>query len=382
MGQQQRNTMTIIEAVNTLQDEDKAEEMFTSARWPDGIACPKCGSVGVYECIDRKPMPYRCRDCRRYFSVKTNSLMHGSTLSYSKWAMAIYLITSSNKGISSLKIARDVGVTQKTAWFLMHRIRKAWESGDQMFAGPVEVDEAYVAGKEANRHAKKKLKSGNMAAKTVVVGIKDRDTNKVKTAVVRSSTAANLVEFVHSNVEDRVDTPVYTDGASAYSRLSARIHGVVEHSIGHFVDGDVHTNGIESFWSTIKRGVMGVYHYVSPKHTHRYATEFEGRHNDRGLGMADQITSLMARLGGKRMTYRQLVGVRGHSLVVEHRGMTQVEAFRNISSVDIERQRAHDHEEAIVHKALSRLIADQSASFTEATQASVMRRYFDENPLD
>ena len=376
----QRTTMTIIEAVNALQDEKRAEAMFIAARWPNGIACPKCGSLDVYDCYERKPQPYRCRDCHRYFSVKTNSLMHGSTLSYSKWAMAMYLISTNPKGISSLRIARDVGVTKKTAWFLMHRIRRGWETEDQMFVGPVEVDEAYIAGKEKNRHAKKKLKSGNMAAKTVVVGILDRATNKIKTVVFNTPSSDNLVSFVHSNVEDEYNTPVYTDGAAAYTKLNTANHGVVEHSVGHYVseDGVVYTNGIESFWSMIKRGVMGAYHYISPKHTHRYAVEFAGRHNDKDLDMIDQITSLMARMSGKRLTYRQLVGLRGHSLNVEHRSMTQAEAFRRLSSKDIERQRAHDHAEAQARETLTDILVDMGV-IKPAPKGKP--RHSDEHPL-
>ena len=343
--------MTLLQTVAQLGDDNKAEQMFIAARWPDGIACPKCGSLDVYESASRPSQPFRCRNCHGYFSVKTGSLMHGSNLSYSKWALAIYLMTSSGKGMSSIRMARDVGVTQKTAWFLMHRVREGWATGDQMFAGPVEVDEAYVAGKERNRHARKKLKSGNMAAKPVVVGMKDRATGKVKTAVVDSPSAANLVDFVHCNVANIFDTPVFTDGNGAYERLSSRHRGVVEHSIGHYVeyveDGeDIHTNGIEAFWSMLKRGVMGVYHYVSPKHLHRYAVEFAGRHNDKDLGVWDKIRSLASGMFGKRLTYKQLVGRRGHSLLPEHRGMTQSETFRSASSAVIERQRQRDHEEA------------------------------------
>ena len=308
--------MTLIEVVNTFQDEESAEQFFIGARWPDGIACPKCGSVSIYKCTNRKPMPFRCDDCHKYFSVKSGSLMHGSPLPLSKWALAIYLVVSSNKGIPSIRLGRDVGVTQRTAWHMAHRIREGLDSGDPMFKGPVEVDETYVGGSDSNRHSNKKLREKAFSSKTVVVGVKDRETKHVKAAVISSPTVDNLVEFVHSNVESVARTPVYTDGLQAYDHLWTFDHRSVNHSVGQYVDGDAHTNGIEAFWSMIKRGVMGVYHYLSPKHTHRYALEFEWRNNARadGLSMMDQITSVMAGMVGKRLTYRQLVGRRGHAL--------------------------------------------------------------------
>ena len=327
---QSQKGMTIVEAVGTLSDDEKAERMFIDARWPDGVACPKCGSVDIKDQSESRKQPFRCRDCRKEFSARTGTLLHGSNLSYSKWALAIYLLATSNKGISSIRMARDIGVTQKTAWHLAHRIREAWASGDDpMFAGPVEFDETYVGGREGRRHAEKKLKKGNFAAKTTLVGAKDRATGHVKTAVVDSPDTKNLVDFVHSTVEDKFSTTVYTDGAAAYYHVWSFRHGVVEHSTGQYVDGDVHTNSIESFWSMIKRGIMGVYHYVSPKHTHRYALEFEGRNNSRMMDAWDQIKLVMSGLDGKHLPYRKLVGRRGHSLALEHRGMTQVEIFRH-----------------------------------------------------
>ena len=302
---------SMIAVTSTLRDEDAAKRMLINARWPNGIACPKCGCLDVFTGSVRKSHPYRCRACRKGFSVRTDSLMHGSRLPYSKWAMAIYIMSRS-KGVSSLQLAEDIGVTRKTAWFMMHRIREAWSSDDQDFAGPVEVDETFVGGKDNRRHSKDKLRQGASRAKTVVVGAKDRATNKIKTAVVRDRSAEQLVPFVHANVRDAFETWVYTDGLAAYRRMWSANHVSVDHSSGQYVNGDVHTNGIESFWSMFKRGIMGVYHYISPKHTHRYAQEFAGRHNDRGLGVWGRIESLMSGLFGKRLTYRKLVGRRGH----------------------------------------------------------------------
>ena len=303
---------SIVEIITTLSDEDTAERMLVSLCWPNGIACPRCGCLDVFTGSVRKSHPYRCRACHKGFSVRTDSIMHGTRLPYSKWAMAVYLLSRS-KGISSHQLAKDIDVTQKTAWFLLHRLRESWSSGDQEFAGPVEVDETFVGGKDNRRHSKDKLRQGASRAKTIVIGAKDRDTNKVKTAVVRGRSVEELVPFVHAHVKNAFETPVYTDGLSAYRRMWSENHASVDHSNGQYVAyGDVHTNGIESFWSMFKRGIMGTYHYISPKHTHRYALEFEGRHNDRELGVWGKIESLMSGLFGKRLTYRQLVGRRGH----------------------------------------------------------------------
>ena len=391
------DNMTLVEAVRTLGDDDKAEQFFIATRWPNGIACPNCGSLDIYECPNRKPQPFRCRDCRKHFSVKTDTLMHGSPLPLSKWALAMYLLSANPKGYPSTRMARDIGVSQKTAWFLNHRIREAWASGDQDFVGPVEVDEAYVAGKEKNRHARHKLKSGNMTAKTVVIGAKDRDTNRVKTAVLESVTTNNLQWFVTSNVEDMSNTPVFTDGHSGYVSLPTKHHGVVQHSIGHYVeyvDGgeDIHTNGIEAFWSMLKRGYIGVYHYFSPKHTHRYATEFEGRHNAKDLSLWEQIKALVLGTVGKRLTWAKLVSKRGHSLSSEYRNKTQAEAFRHLSSGVIERQRQRDHDRAQAEKEVREILAELGLPYRGDYEpppeppsdsqlgVEVMKRYFKENP--
>ena len=394
-----KQDMTMVEAVTILGNDDKAEQFFIDTRWPDGIACPNCGSIDIYECPNRKPQPFRCRDCRKHFSVKTDTLMHGSPLSLSKWAMAMYLLSANSKGYPSTRMAREIGVSQKTAWFLDHRIREAWASGDQMFTGPVEADEAYVAGKEKNRHARKKLKSGNMTAKTVVVGIKDRATNRVKTAVVDSVTAVSLQEFVNSNIADRYNTPVFTDGHSGYRGLPTKNRGVVEHSIGHYVeyvDGgdDIHTNGIESFWSMIKRGYVGIYHYFSPKHVARYALEFEGRHNNKNLSLWEQIKALVRGMVGKRLPWKKLVGKRGHSLSVEHRGMAQVDTFRHLSSRMIEAQREREHQNAQREKEVKRILAELGLPYYAPGERApdpepesdfqiakrVMEKFFKDNP--
>ena len=302
--------------VNLLQDEDRAEQMLVQAFWPNGVQCPKCDSQDIYECIDNLPMRFRCSRCYRYFSTKSGTLMHGSPLPYSKWAVAIYLLTSSGKGVSSVQLARDVGVTQKTAWSMSHRIREAMTSDDQLFVGPVEVDETYVGGEDKNRHWRNKLWLKSFGARTLVIGMKDRATGKVKTSVLSSANHLAMTRFVQDNLKDIAHADIYTDGHAAYRKLRTFFHEAIIHSDKEYVKwGDVHTNGIEAFWSILKRGIVGTYHYVSPKHTHRYATEYEFRHNAEkdGLGTLGKVWKVMIGLANKRLPWKKLVGRPGHA---------------------------------------------------------------------
>ena len=304
----------LIEAVKTLADEERVEAMFVKARWPNGIACSHCGSLDVITRESRNPAPFRCRDCRKYFSVKSGTMMHGSRLPLSKWALAIYLLGTSPKGISSMRLSRELGVAYRTAWHLSHRIRGAWDEvknlGPLKFKGPVEVDETFIGGRERNKHRNRTARRRGqtwMATKTIVVGIKDRATNRVVTEVVEDTDARTLQGFVRRHTA--AGAKIYTDGHGGYRGL--RNHGAVEHSTGEYVRGNVHTNGIEAFWSMLKRGVMGTYHFISRKHTDRYATEFEWRHNNRPSGgregLVEMIEKTVRGMWGRRLSWRELV---------------------------------------------------------------------------
>ena len=303
-GQHHRKGMTVIEAVQTFTDEGEVERLFVEARWPNGVACPLCGSVDVREIPSRKPAPFRCADCRKHFSVKTGTVMHSSNIPLRKWALASYLMSTSLKGVSSMKLHRDLGITQKSAWHMAHRIRKAWESGGGLFSGPVEFDETYVGGKAVNKHKSKKLPHQyGVAGKVAVMGAKDRETGQVALSVPPSATKVAVQDFVHEHTSETA--PVFTDEHVYYSDIPN--HYAVRHGAGEYVTGEVHTNGIESFWSMFKRGIVGTYHHISPKHTGRYAQEFAGRHNARPQDTIDQITNLIRGMHGKRLRYRDLI---------------------------------------------------------------------------
>ena len=231
--------------------------------------------------------------------------MQSSKLGYQTWLIGFYMMSTSLKGVSSMKLHRELGITQKTAWYLEQRIREGFFGDSRNMKGPVEVDETYMGGKRRNMSNKKRksLTGRGPVGKTAVVGAKDRATKQVAAKVVENTKAKTLQGFVGDHIQP--DAKVYTDDSTSYVSLSN--HESVKHSAMEFVRGDIHTNGVESLWSMLKRGHMGTYHKMSVKHLHRYINEFAGRQNVRELDTLAQMSALAQGIDGKVLHYRDLI---------------------------------------------------------------------------
>ena len=317
-GKAHRKGISIFEVVEELfPNEEAATEWFEAQVWPAGRCCSHCGSTRTSEVPNAKPMPYWCTDCRSYFSVRTGTAIERSKIPLRKWAIAIYLEMTSLKGISSMKLHRELKISQKSAWFMLHRIREAWApsfDGGQTFKGPVEADETYIGGKRKNMsNSKRKELAGTgrgAVGKAAVVGVKDRETNKVVALHVGKTDSETLGNIVALNT--KFGSKLYTDEASAYNVLDAWYdHETVKHSVAEYVRGQVHTNGIESFWAMLKRAHMGTFHKMSPKHLQRYVNEFAGKHNVRESDTLAQMATVAAGLAGRRLMYSDLVAPNG-----------------------------------------------------------------------
>ena len=313
-GKAHRKGLSLMEIMRKFPDDETAEAWFIEQRWPTGVACPHCGSTNVQSGTKHKTMPYRCREkeCAKRFSAKTGTVMEGSKLGLQVWMIATFLLSTNLKSVSSMKLHRDLEITQKSAWFLAHRLRRALDRDGDMFAGPVEVDETYMGGKRKNMsNAKRKELAGTgrgAVGKVAVVGIKDRETKHVRAKVVEATDKATLQGFVVEHTAP--GATVYTDEASAYEGLPFP-HESVKHGVSEYVRGMAHTNGAESFWSMLKRAHMGTFHKMSPKHLDRYVTEFAGRQNVRENDTIDQLGAMVQGMEGKRLTYDELIAPNG-----------------------------------------------------------------------
>ena len=309
-GKNHRKGITFKQLLRKFPTAAKAEEWIVKQRWARGVCCPHCGSLNVQTGCQHRTMPFRCREriCAKRFSTKTGTVMEGSKIGYQDWIVAAFLVMTSLKSVSSMKLHRDLGITQKSAWFLAQRLRAALSEDSKLFSGPVEVDETYLGGKRKNMSNAKRKELADTGrgpvGKTAVVGAKDRETNQVAATVIQSTDAETLQGFVKDHA-DRQAT-VYTDAATAYESLPFD-HDTVKHSLSEYVKGEVHTNGIESLWSLLKRAHTGTFHKLSPKHLDRYVQEFAGRHNLRALDTINQIKGIRRGMEGKRLTYKALI---------------------------------------------------------------------------
>jgi len=308
-GKSYRKGLTLIDLMEMFPTEEAATQWFEETLWSAGRFCGKCKSTKTSIVKNGRPMPYFCNGCRKYFSVRTGTPLAASNVPLRKWAIAIYLCLTSQKSISSMKLRRDIGVSQPTAWFMLHRIREAWAGNiPGEFTGPVEADETYFGGRRKNMSNRKRKALENTgrgpAGKTAVVGIKDRESNQVRAKVVRQTDASTLQGFVADHAKE--DSQVITDDSPSYANLPFA-HSTVKHSVGEYVKGMAHTNGVESFWATLKRAHKGTFHRLSPKHLDRYIQEFAAKHNVRSSDTLDQMRGTVIRMAGRRLLLRELV---------------------------------------------------------------------------
>jgi transposase-like protein len=307
MAESTKNPRTLLEAVTYFSDLDVATDFVANLRWPNGPVCPNCGGREHSYLTTRRL--WKCKSCKRQFSVKVGTIFEDSAIPLSKWLPAIWLIANSKNGISSHELGRATGMTQKSAWFVLHRVRLAMQRGTfDKFSGHVEVDETFIGGKARNMHKdvrKRRIHGTGGTDKTIVLGIRERG-GEIRASVVSDTRAVTLHPHVYGNVEKGAS--VYTDTFPTYRGLGRDFsHATVDHAEAYVV-GQVHTNGLENFWSLLKRGLHGTYVSVEPFHLFRYLDERLFTYNLRKLTDFERFTEVLRSAAGRRLTYDQLTG--------------------------------------------------------------------------
>lgn len=300
-----RDFNSLIELVQTFKDEQTCLEYLEELRWGGYVVSPFDESSIVYKCKGNK---YKCKNTGKYFNVKTNTLFDSTKIELQKWFMAIWLVTSHKKGISSVQLAKDIDVTQKTAWFMLQRIRKCFGiENDNDLDNNVEVDETYVGGKNKNRHANKKVENSQGRStkdKVPVVGMVERQ-GKLNARTVENVQEETLTAEIIKNVKETAN--LYTDEWLGYRNISKIYkHSIVNHNAREYVNGEAYTNTIEGFWSLLKRGIYGIYHFTTKKHLQKYIDEFVFRYNTRKHSETERFDLLLLNME-VRTTYKGLV---------------------------------------------------------------------------
>lgn len=300
---------TLAEAIKFFADPDNSLQYLAAKRWPDGVECPHCGSQKVMFLKTRRIWKCSATTCRKQFSVKVGTVFNESAIGLDKWLTAIWLVSNCKNGVSSYEIGRDIGVTQKTAWFMLHRIREAMQDKSATkLSGEVEVDESFIGGKARNMHADKRARviTGTGGKdKAIALGMVERG-GKVRTFAVATRRKHELHRHLRENVQ--AGSALFSDALKSYDGLTEDFkHQVIDHAV-EYVNGNVHTNTMENFWSLVKRQLHGTYISVEPYHLFRYLDEQSMRYNMRKMTDADRFEHVCSQVAGRRLTWEKLTG--------------------------------------------------------------------------